>query len=424
MDKRRVIDYFAACDLHTVRPVDNLMDYTGGYPAAIELKDKTKGIYSYRVENEKELQYYIMRFEKYLLRPYIEGEEYEIDVFCDFDGNPIYITPKKNEGVRENEVARYRVVQDSMMILEVKSLIKELKPIGPLTISVVKDANTGCNYFIGMRPVFSMNASISIKAGADSPLALLKMMYGSKPKYVPQAADDGILFSRVETTVQIKQERNEVIQFHDFTELYEMGDDMEAVVFELEDTLYSSKDYVRSGLRAVADELPQVHNCYNRMCAMFEKGMLPINTILKEEGMDLKEHLRYYLDIYNEHVPRIALYPGIEELFHELRRKKLFLAIVTDGKPVAQRNKIKALNLESMVDEIIITDELAGNGNVHEFRKPNDIAYLIMRRRLDVPLRNMAYVGSDAKLDFEAPKKLGMVCYQYMNEDKLYDDEW
>ena len=97
------------------------------------------------------------------------------------------------------------------------------------------------------------------------------------------------------------------------------------------------------------------------------------------------------------------------------------IGIITDGEPTKQRNKIKALGLDLLVDEIIVTDELAGNGNVKVFRKPNDLAYLIMRRRLDIPLRNMAFVGDNIETDFVAPKKLGMKCYLYENEDRLYE---
>lgn len=73
-----------------------------------------------------------------------------------------------------------------------------------------------------------------------------------------------------------------------------------------------------------------------------------------------------------------------------------------------------------MVDEIIITDELAGHGNRKEFRRPNDIAYLIMKKRLGIACRNMAFVGDDRELDFVAPGKLGMKCCWLVNEDGLY----
>ncbi len=423
MDKRRVMDYFRSCGLHTTITSDNYAEYTGGFPAAIELKDDKKGVYSYPVENEKELQYYIMRFEKYLIRPFVKGREYEIDVFCDFEGKPIYITPKRRETVQEKEVARYRVVQDAMMIKEVQAILEELKPVGPLTIGVVKEEETGFNYFVGMRPMFSVDSTISIKAGADSPQAALRMLFGTNMEYQENAADHDLLFARVEHTVQIKQNIDEVIKFSSFKDLPQMlGDEIEAVIFDLDDTLYSQKEFMRSGLRKVAERLPQVRNCYNRMCAALEKGEMPIEYVFKKEKINDPQLLRECLDLFIEHEPTIELYPCVADCFRKLRKQKMYLALVTDGKIVMQRNKIKALDLEKYLDEILVTDELAGHGNVHEFRKPNDIAYLIMRKRLGIALRNMAYVGEDPKLDFDAPQKLGMVCYQFVNPDRLYTD--
>lgn len=418
MDKRRVIDYFVSCGLHTSRPFDNLMDYTGGYPAAIELRDENRGVYSYRVDNEAELQYYIMRFSSYLIRPYIEGTEYEIDVFCDFSGEPIFITPKKREKEQGDEAARYRVVQDDMMILEVKSILEELRPVGPLTIGVIKEEKTGYNYFVGMRPFFSQNASISVKAGADSPLAVIKLMFGSKLTYQKNAADHGVLFSRVEQTVLIKQERGIVHTFRDFQELYDLGPEIEAVIFELDDTLCSKDDFLRGGLRAIASHFPKIQNCYVRMCVALDKGQSPIETVLEEEGMKTPEMVQECWDIVNTHkLSSYELYPGVGDLFRQLRKKKMYIGIITDGVPDMQHNKLQHLNLYELVDEVIVTDDLAGHGNVNEFRKPNDIAYLIMKKRLGLALRNMAFVGGNADLDFEAPGKLGMKCYRYMSAE-------
>ena len=86
-----------------------------------------------------------------------------------------------------------------------------------------------------------------------------------------------------------------------------------------------------------------------------------------------------------------------------------------------QRAKIKALGLDTMADEYLITDELAGNGDVNEFRRPNDIAFLIMKKRMGIPCRNMAFVGDDRERDFAAPESLGMECYWKKNKDGLYE---
>ena len=122
-----------------------------------------------------------------------------------------------------------------------------------------------------------------------------------------------------------------------------------------------------------------------------------------------------------DHKPEISLYEGVKELFFELHTQKRSIGILIDGTPKVQRAKIEALGLDKMADEILITDELAGHGNVMGFRKPNDLPFLIMRKRLEIPCRNMAFVGDDIEKDFIAPKALGMECYWKKNEDGLYE---
>lgn len=84
---------------------------------------------------------------------------------------------------------------------------------------------------------------------------------------------------------------------------------------------------------------------------------------------------------------------GLKSYFLNCITQKRSIGLLIDGTPKVQRAKIEALGLDKMADEILITDELAGHGNVMEFRKPNDLPFLIMKKRLDVPCRNMAFVG-------------------------------
>ena len=421
MDKNQVINFFSACGVHTPKVFSDIKDFDDVYPVAVEIKEKTKGIFSYKASNRKELEYYCSMFENYLIRPYIEGDAYEIDVMCDFNGRIIYITPRIKEAATAGAIATYRVVQDEMMILETAKIVSNIKPIGPLTLGVIKDNATGFNYFVSMWPFFSNNVAVSIKAGADSPCALLNLMYGIPQEYKPNAAEEVVVFGKFEQSVVITDKTSKVESFKDFSYLNELGDDIEAVIFALDDTLYSEKSYLRSGFRALARHLPNINHCFNRLCVALEKGHMPIEEVLKEEGIYSEELLEECLQVVREHEPSIKLYEGVEDILKELHRKKKMIGIITDGEPTKQRNKIKALGLDLLVDEIIVTDELAGNGNVKVFRKPNDLAYLIMRRRLDIPLRNMAFVGDNIETDFVAPKKLGMKCYLYENEDRLYE---
>lgn len=182
------------------------------------------------------------------------------------------------------------------------------------------------------------------------------------------------------------------------------------MIFDLDDTLYSEKSYVRSGFKKIAEffEKPSMED---ELWNVFIKGGKPIDEILKLEGLlDFKEKS---LEIYRFQVPDIKLYYGVPELIKRIQKEKR-VGIITDGRPEGQYAKIRALGLN--VDELIITDELGGI----EFRKPNEMAFRLMKMKMDVPYEKMVYIGDNIKKDFIAPKKLGMRSIWFKNPDGLY----
>ena len=50
-------------------------------------------------------------------------------------------------------------------------------------------------------------------------------------------------------------------------------DAIDTVIFDLDDTLYSEKDYVRSGFRAVAEAFPEIPTIYEELWITFEKSL-------------------------------------------------------------------------------------------------------------------------------------------------------
>ena len=286
---------------------------------------------------------------------------------------------------------------------------------------MLREEHTNKDYFIRMEPWYHQASTVSIKAGADAPYAALSMMLGEPMEYKEDAADDNVIFTRFEKSVCLNTREEPIVEIHDFKDLYHLDEGIGSVIFDLDDTLYSEKDYVRSSFRVVERMLPEVNNIFNKLCAALEKGQPPLETVLKDAGMYSDELLLKCREAIRDHKPEISLYEGVKELFFELHTQKRSIGILIDGTPKVQRAKIEALGLDKMADEILITDELAGHGNVMEFRKPNDLPFLIMRKRLEIPCRNMAFVGDDIEKDFIAPKALGMECYWKKNEDGLYE---
>ena len=180
--------------------------------------------------------------------------------------------------------------------------------------------------------------------------------------------------------------------------------------------MYSEKDYVYSGLKAVSQCFPDYIDFYGKCCKAFESGVPIFDTVLSNLGIFTQENKWKCLQTYREHVPTINLYNGVKELIQEIRARGMKVGILTDGRPSGQRKKISALGLEELVDEIIVTDEIGGE----LFRKPNDIAFRIMQRKMGIPFENMVYVGDNPKKDFIAPQQLGMRTILFQNSNGLY----
>lgn len=189
-------------------------------------------------------------------------------------------------------------------------------------------------------------------------------------------------------------------------------DGIEAVIFDLDDTLYPEKEYVKSGFKRISEyfKMPSLEA---ELWQAFESGGKPIDEVFKTHGiMDLKDKA---LHVYRFQKPDIHLYDGVKEMLERLCKTHK-IGIITDGRPEGQRKKIEVLGLGRIVDEIIITDELGGI----EYRKPNPTAFILMQKKFSVPFERMVYVGDNLTKDFKASYELKMSSIFVLCQDGIH----
>jgi len=394
-DKNNTSQFFVECGLNAPIPVNDWRKYSGDYPAFIKPKDGSSSINAYKVNTAEELEEFAARVPDYIVQPFITGKEYTIDIFCDFNGNPLSIVPRERLQVRAGEVNKTRIIMDQIMIEESRLLCSSFKPCGPLTVQLIRDLS-GNDLFIEINPRFGGGAPLSMKAGARSAEMILKLMDGEEVEYCTDIAD-GAVYSRFDQSVCIQEGKNEI----------------KGVIFDLDDTLYSEKEYVKSGYKAVSDYLGGGYE--EQLWEHFEEGKPAIGLLLDSIGR--KNEKEKALAIYRGHKPDIHLYDGVAEMINSLKKKGIKVGIITDGRPEGQRNKIEALGLQ--VDDIIITDELGGI----QFRKPCDIAFRIMMTRWRLNPADIVYIGDNPAKDFQAPQQLGMRSVWFKNLDGLYSSD-
>lgn len=188
------------------------------------------------------------------------------------------------------------------------------------------------------------------------------------------------------------------------------------VAFDLDDTLYFERDFLESGLKAVAHELQEqgilksheaLHILHSKPTPAEGIDAL-VDTINSLHGaciIPVAEILR----IYRSHFPSIELRVGAAVLLRELQRLRIRIALITDGRSETQRNKIRALGLDDYVnpDFIIISEETgADKTSPGPF---NRLAALCPEED------SFVYIGDNPAKDFHWPNEMGWTTIQIDN---------
>lgn len=172
------------------------------FPLFIKPKSGSSSINSFKVSNKKELDIYRSLIKDPIVQDYIEGEEFTVDAFVDFHGNIITIVPRLRLETRSGEILKGKIIKDRDIINDIKRLINILKPIGHITIQLMKTSK-GIEY-IEINPRFGGGAPMSIKAGADSCENLYRLLLGEKLEYNENYRDN-IMFLRFDDSICLNE---------------------------------------------------------------------------------------------------------------------------------------------------------------------------------------------------------------------------
>lgn len=194
-----------------------------------------------------------------------------------------------------------------------------------------------------------------------------------------------------------------------------------ALIFDLDDTLISERQYIESGYQHIAKVVGNKYGLdteivYHDLISLFNESSKNVfNRLLDKYGIEYDDELIFtLLEEYRNHFPKIEFYPDVLPCLEYLRSKDIKLGIITDGYANAQRQKLKAVKAENYFDEIIVTDELG-----REFWKPHPKAYEIMQKRLNVKFGEMVCVGDNPGKDFYI-KNLYPITTVRVNRDGFY----
>lgn len=173
------------------------------------------------------------------------------------------------------------------------------------------------------------------------------------------------------------------------------------VVFDLDDTLYPEADYVDSGVRYVC---AQIEVLYGQEIYMNVKKALERDPRVDWLAFAC-EHARLpstakdsLLWMYRLHIPEIRLSTSCKEALKTIRSATRAIAVLTDGRSVTQRLKLKALG---------VSDWPAYISEDYGAPKPSPDRFKAVQE--DYPAQHYVYIADNVQKDFLGCNPLGWI---------------
>lgn len=198
---------------------------------------------------------------------------------------------------------------------------------------------------------------------------------------------------------------------------------IKAVIFDLDDTLFPEIEYVKTGFKCVEDKISKMYDIEVNSGFLLDLYAIDKSNVYNKalDILNLKYNasvIQELVDTYREHIPiGIQLYHDVEKTLEHIKILGLKLGIITDGRPIGQRNKISQLDISEIFDSIIITDELGGE----KFRKPHELPFILMADDLQINIDEMMYIGDNPSKDFAIKEKFDITTVQILRNG-IYSD--
>ena len=195
-----------------------------------------------------------------------------------------------------------------------------------------------------------------------------------------------------------------------------------AVVFDVDDTLYLERDYVRSGFSAVGRHLEQhvgIVGFGHVAWELFEAGRrgdifdIALRRLrAPKDAVDVAE----LVEMYRAHEPQIDLLPDARLTLASLHEHGVPLGVVTDGPSVSQHAKIRRLGLSDLVDTVVVTADLGPDRG-----KPHPLAFEFVEQTIGLTGGQLTYVADNPAKDFQAPHAMGWRTIRVRRQGGLHE---
>jgi putative hydrolase of the HAD superfamily len=181
---------------------------------------------------------------------------------------------------------------------------------------------------------------------------------------------------------------------------------MDVIIFDLDDTLYDEKTFVKSGHKAVSSFLSPILQVDQEkiFCALQEElangreGLF--DRVVGRYKKDNKKLVKQCLAVYRAHTPEIVLSDDAKMCLEQLEDKSVY--VVTDGNVLVQRRKCVALGLREKVKKCLCSWAYG-----RKYSKPSPYCFEKICRWENISPSQAVYIADNPHKDFVGIKPLG-----------------
>lgn len=172
--------------------------------------------------------------------------------------------------------------------------------------------------------------------------------------------------------------------------------DKSVLIFDLDDTLYNEIDYLKSAYKSIASDLEpnSWRLLYSKMFSLYRNKENVFSFLSGNYNISLDDLVK----TYRLHEPAIVPFDGVIPLLKSVQQKGAMMGIITDGRSVTQRNKIKSLRINDYFQKIVVSEELGTE-------KPHPNNFKVMEDHFGP--KHYHYIADNFKKDFITPNKMG-----------------
>jgi putative hydrolase of the HAD superfamily len=182
-----------------------------------------------------------------------------------------------------------------------------------------------------------------------------------------------------------------------------------ALIFDMDDTLYPERQFIRSGFHAVAAEVtrrygvPRPAALATLFRALRHQNRGQALQLLCEQHRLPGAIVPELIEVIREHEPALRLPWSTTTTLAAARARGWRLGVVTNGLPEVQARKAAALGLGALVDTIVYAHG-CGSGIGKPAREP----FHTVLARLGTPPTDSVFVGDDPVCDIAGARGVGL----------------